>query len=409
MRLEGVELRKVDLRLRRPVGTSAGTHRERPVVFVRVVCDGLEGWGECGALAHGTAVDPTVDQVWGVLAGGMVERLLQAALERGGDLPEASQLGMLDRAGPAERMASAAIEMAVLDAELSAAGASLAESLGVAGRRVEVGAMVGIPADRDMRKLLEAVAAAVSAGFRRVRLKIEPGWDLEPVRAVRHEHPELALQVDANGAYLLGSEGRDDARRLIALDPFALNCIEQPLSPNPLQPDRGTHGGPGSHGEPDSHGDLELHAALAELLATPVCLDESLTTPHRVLEAIEYGACEVACLKPARLGGLLAAHRAHDTCLAAGIPAFVGGFFETGLARSANAAVAALPGFTMAGDLSDPAGYLQEDPCRYEEPQEGWVRAPMVPGVGPHPRPEILAARTVTAEWLSCLRRKPCG
>lgn len=397
MRLEGVELVRVNLRLRRPVGTSAGTHRQRPVVFVRVICDALEGWGECGALAGGTAVDPTVDQAWDILAGGAVERLLGAALECGGELPEACRVGMLGEAGPAERMASAAIEMAVLDAELRAAGASLAERLGVAGRRVKVGAMVGIPADRDLGTLLEAVGAAVTAGFRRVRLKIEPGWDVEPVRAVRHDHPGLAMQVDANGAYLLGCEGQEDARRLVALDPFALSCIEQPLPANPPQAD------------PESHGDLEAHAALAELLATPVCLDESLTTPRRVLEAIEHGACEVACLKPARLGGLLAAHRAHDACLAAGIPAFVGGFFETGLARSANAAVAALPGFTLAGDLSDPAGYLQEDPCRYEEPQEGWVRPPMVPGVGPHPRPEILATRTAASAWFPYRRQRSCG
>jgi len=397
MRLEGVELRRVNLRLRRPVGTSAGTHLERPVVFARVVYDAQEGWGECGALAGGTAVDPTVDQVWGILAGGGAERLLGMTLERGGELPEASRLGTLREAVPAWRMASATIEMAVLDAELRSAGASLAESFGAAGRPVEVGAMVGIPSDRDIGALLEAVAAAVAAGFRRVRLKIEPGWDVEPVRAVRLAHPNLAVQADANGAYLLGCEGLQDARRLVSLDPFALSCIEQPLPADPPQAD------------PESRGDLESHAALALILATPVCLDESLTTPRRVIEAIEHGACEVACLKPARLGGLLAGQQAHDACLEAGIPAFVGGLFETGLARSANAAVAALPGFTLPGDLSDPAGYLQEDPCGYEAPQGGLLRPPTVPGVGPHPRPEILAARTVTAEWFGCRPKRRNG
>jgi len=387
MRLEGVEVRRVNLRLRRPVGTSAGTHLERPVVFVRVVCDAQEGWGECGALAGGTAVDPTVDQVWRILVGGGAERLIDAVLERGGELPKASQLGTLGEAGPAWRMASAAIEMAVLDAELRAAGASLSESFGVAGGPVEVGAMVGIPSDRDLGDLLEAVATVVAAGFRRVRLKIEPGWDVEPVRAVRSDHPSLAIQADANGAYLLGCEGLQDARRLVSLDPFALSCIEQPLPPDPPQ------------AGPESRGDLESHAALAQMLTTPVCLDESLTTPGRVIEAIELGACEVACLKPARLGGLLAAHRAHDACLDAGVPAFVGGLFETGLARSANISVAALPGFTLPSDLADPVSYLQEDPCRYEAPERGLVRPPTVPGVGPHPRPEILAALTA-AKWL---------
>jgi O-succinylbenzoate synthase len=347
------------------------------VAFVRVVCDGAEGWGECGALADGTAVDPPVDEVWRTLADRAIERLLQAARARDGELPEASEVTMLFDTAPVSRMAAAAVEMAVLDAELRAAGISLAERFGVVGRSVSAGAVVGIPTDREQGTLLAAVAEQVVRGFQRVRLKIEPGWDIEPVRAVRREHPTLNLQVDANGAYRLGADGEQDARRLAALDPFGLACIEQPLAP----------------------ADLPSHAALAELLDTPVCLDESLVTLRRLVDALRYGACEVACLKPARLGGLFVARRAHDACVAAGVPAFVGGFFETGLARSANAALAALPGFTLAGDLSDPADYLLESPFGYDGPQGGQVRPPEAAGVGPSPDPEMLATRTDAVEW----------
>jgi O-succinylbenzoate synthase len=377
MQLEGVELRRVDLALRRPLGTSAGVHDRRPVIFVRVACEGVEGWGECGALAEGTVVDPSVGEVWRTLTGGAIERLLQAARSRDGELPDASEVAPLCDTTPAGRMAAAALEMAVLDAELREGGASLASYLGTGGRWVAVGTLVGIPVDREVGTLLAEVADQVALGSHRVRVKIEPGWDVEPVLAVRRAHPELALQVDANGAYRLGAGGERAADRLVALDPLGLACIEQPLAP----------------------ADLGSHAALARKLATPICLDESLTTVRRLVDAISCGACEVACLKPGRLGGLFAARRAHDACLAAGIPAFVGGFFETGLARSAHVALAAFPGFTLAGDLSDPASYLQENPCRYAALEDGRVQPPGAPGVGPAPDPDVLAIRTAATEW----------
>jgi O-succinylbenzoate synthase len=269
--------------------------------------------------------------------------------------------------------------MAVLDAELRVAGISLAVRLGSDGGPVAAGAAVGIPVDRSVDGLLAEVDAQITAGAGRVRLKIEPGWDIEPVRAVRRAHPGLALQADANGAYRGAGGGEEAAERLVALDPFGLACLEQPLPP----------------------ADLESHAALAEILATPVCLDESLGSRRRVTDAIRSGTCEVACLKPARLGGLFAARQALDACRSAGVPAFVGGFFETGLARSANAALATLPGFTLAGDLSDPAGYLEANPCPYDGPRDGWVVPPSVPGVGPAPDPHLVAARVTASQWFA--------
>jgi O-succinylbenzoate synthase len=374
MRLHGVELRRVDLRFRRPVGTAQGTHHRRPVVYLRVSCEGTDGWGECGALPGGTAVDPPVDEVWRSLVGGGVERLFHATRSRDGSLPPAAEVARLYGSTATGRMVGAAMEMAVLDAELRADGVNLASRLGTAGAAVPTGGLLGVPADRDPGSLAAAAVDLVGRGCRRLRIKIEPGWDVVPVRSVRDAVGNLPLQADANGSFRMDAAADDPAaaRRLADLDQFGLDCVEQPLPP----------------------ADLAALASLAERLATPVCLDESLTSLGRVVDAVRCGACEVACLKPARLGGLLAAREAHDACLAAGVPAFVGGFFETGLARAANVAVAGLPGFTLAGDLSDPAGYLDVDPCALRASVDGMAVPSEGPGVGPAPESAVLSTRT---------------
>jgi len=383
VKLAGFELVRVELGLQRPLATSAGTHLERPVLYVRVVTDEGEGWGECGALAHGTAVDPTLELVWRSLAHGGVERVTRAASARGGELPPASGVLALFNADPVGRFAAAAVEMAVLDAELRAAGTPLTARLGARRGEVAVGAVVGIPVGRDLGALADAVDAEVAAKSARVRLKIEPGWDFWPVRSVRERHPDLALQADANGAYRLGTDGDDDAGRLAALDPFGLACVEQPL-PAP---------------------DLGALAHLAGLLTTPVGLDESLTSLRRLDDALRYGACGVACLKPARLGGLFAARRGQQACADAGVPAFVGGLFESGLGRSANLAVSGLGGFILPGDLSDPGGYLIEDPCGYPEVHEGRAVPPGAPGVGPAPSAGALVRLATERAWFPASER----
>jgi o-succinylbenzoate synthase len=372
-------VRRVDLALRTPVVTAAGVHHLRPLLLVRVVGDAAEGWGECGAMAEGTSVDPPLPMVAETLCGPAIGGLLALAHGRGGELPDVGALPA-SSADPAGRMSEAAIEMAVLDCGLRITNRSFADWLGTGGP-VEVGAVLGIPADRSVATLRRNVDELLGRGFGRIRLKIEPGWDVAPVRAIRLDHPELRLQVDANGAYHLGVRSERGAERLSALDEFGLDCIEQPLAPD----------------------DLAAHALLAELLSTAVCLDESLTSIGRLEEAVDIGACGVACLKPARLGGLLAAKSAAELCRSAGVPAFVGGFFETGLGRSAHAALAGLDGFTLAGDLSDPSGYLTADPFGYPTMVEGRVRPPEGPGIAPVPDPELLDSLTSDVRWFPAL------
>ena len=221
-------------------------------------------------------------------------------------------------------MAKAALEMALLDAELHAEKRSFGDLLGVHRDRIPSGVSVGIHPTID--DLLAAVAGYVDDGYVRIKLKIEPGWDLEPVAEVRRLiGPDVPLQVDANAAYT-----RQDVEHLARLDEFDLLLIEQPLPED----------------------DLLGHAELARAIATPVCLDESIISATVAADAIEFGAAEIINIKPGRVGGYLTARRIHDLCRDRGIPAWCGGMLETGIGRAANAALAALDGFTLPGDVS---------------------------------------------------------
>jgi O-succinylbenzoate synthase len=379
VRLQGVELVRVELAFSSEIGTAAGVHRVRPVLYVRVVTDEAEGWGECAAMGDATSVDPALDEVEKLALARAAPRLCGASAARGGRLPTAAEVPQLFGTSPADRMLAAAFEMAVADAELRTVGRSLAQSLGTGPGfdTLPVGAVVGIPAARDVDALLAEVAAVVAAGAARLRMKIEPGWEELPVRAVRAQHPDLVLQVDANGSF---SDSDEDVAVLAGLADHGVLCIEQPLPA----------------------ADLVALAQLAARLPLPICLDESLTTPRRVMDALRNKACAVACLKPGRLGGIGATRRAHAACAEAGVPAFVGGFFETGLGRSSNLALAARLSQDATGlvsDLGDPAAYLSVDPCGYPPVTGGWVRVPDGPGVGNAPDTGVLERLGAQRRW----------
>jgi O-succinylbenzoate synthase len=270
------------------------------------------------------------------------------------------------------RMAKAALEMAVLDAELRAAGRSFARELGAVHERVPCGVSVGIAC--SIPALLDEVAGYLDAGYVRIKLKIEPGWDVEPVRAVRERFgDEVLLQVDANTAYTIG-----DARHLARLDPFDLLLIEQPLDEE----------------------DLLGHVELARHLRTPVCLDESIVSAQSAAAAISLGACSIVNVKPGRVGGYLEARRIHDVCRAHGVPVWCGGMLETGLGRAANVALAALPGFTLPGDTSASDRYYRADVTEPFVLSDGHLTVPAGPGLGVEPLPDRLAEITTSTEWL---------
>ncbi|MCK2239074.1 MULTISPECIES: o-succinylbenzoate synthase [unclassified Crossiella] len=366
MKLLGVELRRIELPLVAPFRTSFGTQTTRSTLLLRVVTDEAEGWGECPAM-----VDPVYSPEYLDGCVDVLRQFLLPALARREHLDATAVAPALAKYH-GHRMAKGALEMAVLDAELRARGVPLSRELGAVRDRVPCGVSVGIM--DSIPELLEAVGGYLDQGYRRIKLKIEPGWDVEPVRAVReHFGDEFPLQVDANTAYTLA-----DARHLARLDPFDLLLIEQPL--------------------PEEQ--ILAHAHLAKLIRTPVCLDESITSAQTAADAITLGACQIVNIKPARVGGYLEARRIHDLCAAHGIAVWRGGMLETGLGRAANVALAALPGFTLPGDTSASDRYYRTDITEPFVLQDGHLSVPSGPGLGVTPIPDALAAVTVGTEWV---------
>jgi O-succinylbenzoate synthase len=368
MRLEGVEMRRIAMPLVSPFRTSFGTDTSRDVLLLRVVTGEAEGWGECVATSRPVYSSEYVDGAAEVLRGYLIPAL--AAAER----LDASMVSTVLARFKGHHMAKAALELAVLDAELRAAGRPLSRELGAVHDRVPCGVSVGIM--DSIPELLEAVGSYLDSGYLRIKLKIEPGWDVEPVRAVRERFgDEVLLQVDANTAYSLG-----DAPHLARLDAFDLLLIEQPLDED----------------------DVVGHADLARMLRTPVCLDESITSARTAAAAIRLGACQIVNVKPGRVGGYLEARRIHDVCVAMGVPVWCGGMLETGLGRAANVALAALPGFTLPGDTSASDRYYRSDITPPFVLHDGHLDVPTGPGLGVEPIPDRLAECTVSTQWLPC-------
>lgn len=367
MRFDGVELRRVSLPLVAPFETSFGAQTERDALLVRAMSGTGEGWGECVAMA-----DPLYSSEYVDGAADVMRRFLIPALAAAPSVAAADVAGRLApfRGHP---MAKAALEMAVLDAELRAAGTSFAAHLGAVRTSVPAGVSVGIMP--SIGALLDAVAAYLDQGYVRIKLKIKPGWDVEPVQAVRGRFGDaLALQVDANTAYTLA-----DAGQLARLDPFALLLVEQPLAED----------------------DVRGHAELATRIRTPICLDESITSARAAADAIAIGACSIVNIKAGRVGGYLEAKRVHDVCHVHGVPVWCGGMLETGLGRAANLALAALPDFSLPGDTSASDRYWEQD---LTEPfvlgDDGHIAVPTGPGLGVDPLPDVLADTTTSSRWL---------
>lgn len=364
MKLTGVELRRVSLPLVSPFRTSFGTEVTRDALLVRAVGTEAEGWGECVAMAAPLYSEEYVD--------GAIDALRRYFVPAMANVSEATQVAPALAKFHGHRMAKAALETSVLDAELRTEGRSLARELGAVHDRVPCGVSVGIMDSID--QLLTAVDQYIDEGYLRIKLKIEPGWDLKPVAAVRERYGDILLQVDANTAY-----GVADARHLAQLDAFDLLLIEQPLDEE----------------------DILGHAELARQVKTPICLDESITSARAAAAAISLGACSIINVKPGRVGGYLEARRIHDVCVANGIPVWCGGMLETGLGRAANVALAALPGFTLPGDTSGSSRYYQTDITAPFTLVDGHLAVPTGPGIGVDPLPDELAAFTTSTEWLA--------
>lgn len=364
MRIESVELRTIGLPLVRPFRTSFGTQTAREVLLLTVnTKEGVQGYAECVALS-----DPVYSPEYVAGAQDVLERFLLPTIFKAGDVRAEEVAGLL-RPFLGHQMAKAAIETAILDAQLRYEGISLAGYLGSTKDRVDCGVSVGIAP--SINKLMEEVSLYINEGYRRIKLKIEPGWDYEPVKTVREAWPHIPLQLDANQAYT-----RDDFDVLKPLDQFDLLLIEQPL---------------------DEH-DLLGHVELAKVISTPVCLDESITSLQSARDAIAMKATTVINIKPGRVGGYLESVKIHDLCVEAGIPVWCGGMLETGIGRAANLALAALPGFTLPGDTSASSRYYRRDITDPFEMVDGQLSVPTGIGIGVEPHHSFIDEITTSVK-----------
>jgi len=364
-RPERVETHLVELPLRRPFVTSFGEERARQALLVRLVAGELEGWGECVVGSGPWFSSETVGTAQHVIESFIVPLLRASPLDTPGDYVEA----MAPIRG--HPMAKAGVEAAAWDLAARANGQPLWRLFG--GVREEVPSGVSIGIQPSVAATLGAVAEAVDGHYRRVKLKIKPGWDVDVLTAVRERFPDLTLSVDANAAYR-----PSDADHLRRLDRLGLLMIEQPLTTE----------------------DLVAHAHLARTLATAICLDESIGSPHRAWEALELEACQIINIKQGRVGGPSAAIAIHDLAHARDVPVWCGGMLETGIGRALNVALATLPGFTLPGDISATHRYWDEDIAfpHFEVSARGTVPVPDGPGLGVEVSPRRLEEAT-SASW----------
>ena len=326
MHIERAELRQVELPLVFPFETSFGREDTKSCVLVRLYADGLEGWGEAPAAGAPLYNEETVGTAWHVLEEFILPLLL------GRDLSDPREFPPLVRHLRRHHMAKAGVEAALWDLACQARGISLARALGGTRPAVDVGVSLGI--EPDVEILLRRIEEFLHRGYRRIKVKIKPGWDVAVVRRIRDRFGGIRLQVDANSAYTPAQ-----GPLLRELDDFDLLLIEQPLGED----------------------DIVDHAALQAQLRTPICLDESIVTPDDARKALDLGSCRVINIKAARLGGLTAGLQTHDLCRARGIPVWCGGLLETGIGRAANIALASLPNFLLPADLSASDRYFHED------------------------------------------------
>ena len=350
MKIERIELHHISQQLVQPFRTSFGTQLERPCILVAVFSDGVVGWGECPVSVEPGYSYETIETAWHILRDFLVPATL------GWDFYAAEAVVERFDKVRGHSMAKASVENAVWDLMAKIRGVPLSNLLGGVRDQVEVGVSIGI--QPSLRAILERVDQFVDQGYRRIKMKIEPGWELEPLSAVRERHPAIKLMADANSAFTL-----DHAPLFQAMEPLNLLMIEQPLH----------------------YDDIFDHAKLQARVTTPICLDESIHSTHHARWAIEAKACRILNMKVSRVGGLSSAITIHDMCAAAGIPMWCGGMLETGVGRAANLQLATMPNFTLPGDISATDRYYAEDiaePAFRINPDNSTIKVPAGPGIG---------------------------
>lgn len=367
MQIQGITLREISMKLVAPFETSMDCTEVRRIILLEANVDGVTGWGECVAGEAPFYSPEFTDTAWLVL------REFLWPLVKGKQFKSACEIwGQLSHVR-GHNMAKGALEAAVWDAEAKQKGIPLWKLIGGTREEIASGVSVGIKSSLD--ELVATVKKELAAGYQRIKIKIKPGKDVEPVRRLRQEFPRIKLMVDANSAYTLG-----DWALLKQLEGFYLMMIEQPLGWD----------------------DLYSHVELQKRLETPICLDECIHTEEQARAAAELGACKIINIKLGRVGGFTVARRIHDLCQQHGIPVWCGGMLESGIGRAHNIALSTLPNFSLPGDVAASKRYWAEDIISPEvsvTPQ-GTIRVPTGPGIGFEPRIDPIERLTVRKERL---------
>ena len=372
--VDSVEIRLVRLPLKEPFETSFGRIDSRLIFLISIEAEGLRGWGEVVAAEEPRYSYETVGTAFHVIRDFLGPALMSQPLA------SLSELAQCFAPFRGHNMAKAGLELAYVDLLARMANQSLSARLGGTRPRIPVGVSLGI--QPRPAQLLERVDRFLSLGYQRIKLKIKPGWDVNVLAEVRQLHPDIVLSVDANSAYTL-----DDKEHLKRLDDFNLLMIEQPLE----------------------HDDLLDHAQLQRELATPVCLDESITGLRQANKALEIGSCRMINIKVGRVGGYSQALAIHDLCYSKGVPVWCGGMLESGIGRAHNIALASLPGFTLPGDISASSRYFARDVIvpEVDVAPDGTVNVPCGLGLGFDVDHDYIEHCSETVEVLNRKNAKP--
>ncbi|XRG79475.1 o-succinylbenzoate synthase [Rossellomorea sp. GAMAL-10_SWC] len=366
MKIKKVILRHMKLDLLHPFTTSFGTEYDREFILLEAISeDGISGWAESVAMLDPLYNEETLKTNWHILEDYLIPIVLNNDINNPDEISEKYFSHIRGN-----YMAKAAIEGAIWDLYAKQENISLSTALGGTKKEIEVGVSIGIQDSID--STINIIENRLAEGYKRFKLKIKPGWDLELIDKVRKVYPTIPLMADANSAYTLS-----DMDQLIALDDYNLMMIEQPLAYN----------------------DIIDHADLQERMKTPICLDESIHSLEDARKAIKLGSCKIINIKIGRVGGLTQSRKIHDLCQENGIPLWCGGMLESGIGRAHNIAITSLPNFTLPGDTAASALYWAEDIIEPEVTVEkGMITVPTKPGIGYDPHMQNIEKYTISTK-----------
>lgn len=357
MIIKKITMRHLKMTMKNPFVTSFGSMKEKEFFLLEVFDEnGNSGWGESAAFQAPWYTEETVQTTLHMIRDFLIPLVLNKEISHPDEVSEIF--------APIRKnnMAKAAVEVAIWDLYAKRTDQSLSQALGGVTEQIEVGISIGIQTTTE--KLLEVVGNYIQEGYKRIKVKIKPGYDIEVIKKLREAFPGVPLMADANSAYTL-----EDFELLKQLDDYQLMMIEQPLA----------------------NDDIVDHAKLQKQLNTPICLDESILSVADARKAIELGSTKVINIKIARVGGLTEAKKIHDLCMEKGIPVWCGGMLEAGIGRAHNIALTSLPNFTLPGDTAGSSHYWEEDIISPEiVVVNGYIEVPKGNGIGYEPNMKVI-------------------